>query len=381
MTGTTPSKGDVSNYGNEIPFYKPTDLDNGINTAIAGDNLSADGYEKARKIPINSVLVTCIGATIGKTGLIRRAGSCNQQINAIIPQPFVESEYLFYCCVSGYGQDAIISNASATTLPILNKSKFSELLFPLPPIAEQQRILKAIRHYLEIIEGMADKGVELLKLVDASKSKILDLAMHGKLVPQEATDEPAIELLTRINPAFKPSHNLHYEGDLPNGWCLTQLKDVAVYGDTSNIDVSSINSDRWILELEDIEKDTARIIDIKTKADREVSGVRHSFKKGQILYSKLRTYLNKVLIAPDDGFCTTEIVPVTACRAILPDYLLMVMRSPYFLEYSASCGHGVKMPRLGTVDAQKAVVPLPPLAEQARIVEKISELMTVLSSL
>lgn len=381
MTGTTPSKGDVSNYGNEIPFYKPTDLDNGINTAIAGDNLSADGYEKARKIPINSVLVTCIGATIGKTGLIRRAGSCNQQINAIIPQPFVESEYLFYCCVSGYGQDAIISNASATTLPILNKSKFSELLFPLPPIAEQQRILKAIRHYLEIIEGMADKGVELLKLVDASKSKILDLAMHGKLVPQEATDEPAIELLTRINPAFKPSHNLHYEGDLPNGWCLTQLKDVAVYGDTSNIDVSSINSDRWILELEDIEKDTARIIDIKTKADREVSGVRHSFKKGQILYSKLRTYLNKVLIAPDDGFCTTEIVPVTACRAILPDYLLMVMRSPYFLEYSASCGHGVKMPRLGTIDAQKAVVPLPPLAEQARIVEKISELMTVLSSL
>ena len=381
VTGTTPSKGDASNYGNDFPFYKPTDLDSGINTSVASDNLSADGYEKARKLPINSVLVTCIGATIGKTGLIRRSGSCNQQINAIIPQPYVKPEYLYYCCVSEYGQDAIISNASATTLPILNKSKFSEICFPLPPIAEQQRILKAIHHYLEIIEGIDDKGIELLKLVQSSKSKTLDLAIHGKLVSQDPSDEPAVELLKRINPAFKPSHNLHYEGDLPNGWCLTQLKDVAVYGDTSNIDVSTINPDRWILELEDIEKDTARIIDIKTKADREVSGVRHSFKKGQILYSKLRTYLNKVLIAPDDGFCTTEIVPVTACRAILPDYLLMVMRSPYFLEYSASCGHGVKMPRLGTIDAQKAVVPLPPLAEQARIVEKISVLMTALSSL
>ena len=232
--------------------------------------------------------------------------------------------------------------------------------------------------HLEIID-IQKTGVE--RSVDSVKEKVLDLAIHGKLVPQDPSEEPALDLLQRINPAFTPSHNLHYEGDLPNGWCLTQLKDVAVYGDTSNIDVSSINSDRWILELEDIEKDTARIINIKTKADREVSGVRHSFKKGQILYSKLRTYLNKVLIAPDDGICTTEIVPVTACRAILPDYLLMVMRSSYFLEYSASCCHGVKMPRLGTIDAQKAVVPLPPIAEQARIVEKISELMTVLSSL
>ena len=181
--------------------------------------------------------------------------------------------------------------------------------------------------------------------------------------------------------SFYDSHNLHYEGDLPNGWCLTHLNDVAVYGDTSHIDVSTINSGSWILELEDLEKDTARILAMKTKADREVSGVRHSFRKGQILYSKLRTYLNKVLIAPDDGFCTTEIVPITARKAILPDYLLMVMRSPFFLEYTASCGYGVKMPRLGTSDAKKAIIPLPPVAEQARIVEKISELMTVISSL
>lgn len=168
---------------------------------------------------------------------------------------------------------------------------------------------------------------------------------------------------------------------MPEGWCFTLLNDVAWYGNTSTVDVTSIGSDSWILELEDIEKDTARIINMRTKAAREVNGVRHSFKKGQILYSKLRTYLNKVLIAPSDGFCTTEIVPVTASNAILPDFLLMVMRSPYFLEYTATCGYGVKMPRLGTNDAKKAIIPLPPLAEQKRIVVAIKELFRVINGI
>ena len=168
---------------------------------------------------------------------------------------------------------------------------------------------------------------------------------------------------------------------LPDGWCLAHLEEVAEYGDTSNVDVASIATYNWALELEDIEKDTAFILEKKNKADREISGVRHSFRKGQVLYSKLRTYLNKVLIAPEDGFCTTEIVPITASEALLSDYLLIVLRSPYFLKYTASCVYGVKMPRLGTNDAKKAIIPIPPFAEQVRIVKKVSDLMKVISSL
>lgn len=176
-------------------------------------------------------------------------------------------------------------------------------------------------------------------------------------------------------------HISHYENLLPDGWCLAHLGDVAEYGDTANVDVASISPDSWILELEDIERDSAKILYMKTKSERDVNGVRHSFKAGQILYSKLRTYLNKVLIAPKDGFCTTEIVPITAGAAITPDYLLAVLRSPYFLDYTESCGYGVKMPRLGTSDAKKAFIPIPPLPEQHRIAKAISDLQVTLNYL
>ncbi|MDL2326984.1 restriction endonuclease subunit S, partial [Bacteroidales bacterium OttesenSCG-928-A14] len=85
ITGSTPSKENKEFYGLDFPFYKPADLEQGISVYKAIDNLSLLGYEASRKIPANSILVTCIGATIGKTGLIKQEGTCNQQINAIIP--------------------------------------------------------------------------------------------------------------------------------------------------------------------------------------------------------------------------------------------------------------------------------------------------------
>ena len=270
--------------------------------------------------------------------------------------------------------------ATATAQPGLSVATIKEVKFCLPPLKEQSRIVSELNKWLSAIKTLDSDTVSLAKTIFKTKSKILSLSISGKLVPQDPADEPAINLLKRINPDFVPCDNSHYENDIPEGWCLAHLGDVAEYGDTRNVDVSSISQDDWVLELEDIEKDTATIVCRKAKVEREINGVRHSFKKGQILYSKLRTYLNKVLIAPEDGFCTTEIVPITAGKAVVPEYLLIVLRSPYFLEYTASCGYGVKMPRLGTTDAKKAVIPVPPLAEQKRIVQKVSELMEVITS-
>jgi len=230
------------------------------------------------------------------------------------------------------------------------------------------------------------------------RQKILDLAIHGKLVPQDPNDEPASVLLERIRKekerlikegkikAPKKSKSAgdtsHYpkEGpwDLPKGWEWSMLGDISDYGKCVTVPVSAIKDDAWVLELEDIEKETGRVLKHVTKSVRSINGSRHSFSKKQILFSKLRTYLNKVLIAPDKGFCTTEIIPITPQEGIMPEYLSLVLRSPYFLDYTAQCGYGVKMPRLGTSDAVKAFIPIPPFKEQQRITEVVDRYIDIL---
>ena len=159
VTGSTPTKDISEYYGGIIPFYKPADLENGICVKDASDHLSILGYEQARKIPAYSILVTCIGATIGKTGLIIAEGSCNQQINAIIPNETTYAKFLYYTCISDYMQKEIKLNASATTLPILNKGNFAKLLFPLPPLTEQHRIVAKIEDLFSSL-GNIQKSLE-----------------------------------------------------------------------------------------------------------------------------------------------------------------------------------------------------------------------------
>ena len=180
VTGNTPPKKDMSLYGNDYPFYKPTDLNAGINTIHAEDNVSVKGFNASRKLPKGSVLVTCIGATIGKTGLIHREGICNQQINAILPNDNFIPKCLYYIVISDSFQRQIKSNASATTLPILNKSKFSDLEFRLPPLPEQQRIVKEIETRLSQAEAAEARIAEALQKTEALRQSILKKAFSGE---------------------------------------------------------------------------------------------------------------------------------------------------------------------------------------------------------
>ena len=220
------------------------------------------------------------------------------------------------------------------------------------------------------------------------KQKILDLAIRGKLVPQDPNDEPASVLLERIRKEkeqliasgklkkskSKTTDTPHYENvpfEIPDSWEWVRLGDISNYGQTNHTDVDSISCADWVLELEDIEKDTAHILQVLQRKDRQISGVRNYFKKGQILYSKLRTYLNKVLVAPQNGFCTTEIIPFSCYGTIEHRFIANVLRSQYFVDYTTLCCYGCKMPRFSTEDAQKGLIPLPPLQEQKRIADSI----------
>ena len=158
----------------------------------------------------------------------------------------------------------------------------------------------------------------------------------------------------------------------------TTVGEITNYGDSVNVQVEDIDNSDWVLELEDIEKDTAKIIQHLNKNERKINGTRHKFQKGQILYSKLRTYLNKVLVAPNDGFCTTEIMAFGSYGILSNNYICYVLRSLYFLDYTLQCGYGVKMPRLSTTDACNGLIPLPPPAEQERIVIEIQRLFSII---
>lgn len=414
VTGSTPSTKNNALYGNDYPFYKPTDLDAGFEVYNSEDSVSKKGYLSGRSLPDKSVLVTCIGATIGKTGYIRNTGICNQQINAILPIEDVSSEYTYFCMCSEFEQQQIWENSSATTLPILNKSKFDNLLFTVPPKEQQQLIVSRIKELLCFVEMIQKEKATLQEIIKKTKSKILDLAIRGQLVPQDPNDEPASVLLDRIcaekeehikqgkikrdkkeSVIFKGEDNSYYlkSGDLveslgewvfetlPDSWSVCCLGELCDYGNCINVDTANIDDSAWMLDLEDIEKDTGIVLQKIRKAERNAASTKHLFHKGQVLYSKLRPYLNKVVLADEDGYCTSEILPLEFERNILPQYARYYLMSPAFLGYANKCSYGVKMPRLGTADGKKAIISVPPLNEQKRIVAAIEQVLAQLDSI
>lgn len=148
VTGNTPPKADQSLYGFDYPFYKPSDLDAGFNVYKSEDSVSEKGFILSRKLPINSILITCI-ASIGKVGIIRKAGICNQQINAIIPNESNNPDFIYYVCISEVFQNKLKGMAGMTAVPIISKKEFSEIVVLVPSLSEQ----RAIAHVLSSMDA------------------------------------------------------------------------------------------------------------------------------------------------------------------------------------------------------------------------------------
>lgn len=149
------------------------------------------------------------------------------------------------------------------------------------------------------------------------------------------------------------------------------------FSSNSSTKSENIHQDAWILDLEDIEKDSGILLRRKKMSESNAKSDKHRFYVGNILYSKLRPYLNKVLIADMDGYCTSEILAFDFGK-INAEYALAYLRSPFFVEYAMSDAYGVKMPRLGSKQGNNALMPIPPLDEQHRIVYQIKLLKSQL---
>ena len=139
--------------------------------------------------------------------------------NCLLPK------FCYYQMLSNYVVDGLNNFIKGDNSPSITKGQIETFLFPIPPREEQKRIVSVIEQWFTLINILEDAKGDLQNLISQAKSKILDLAIHGKLVPQDPTDEPAIELLKRINPKFTPCDNEHY-GNLPNGWCICRIRDL-----------------------------------------------------------------------------------------------------------------------------------------------------------
>ena len=368
ITGNTPSKDIKEYYSGNIPFFKPTDLEQGIHTKYSKDRLTPLGFEQSRKLPANSVLVTCIGATIGKTGLTTVEGTCNQQINAIIPTSAILAKFLFYICISDYMQHEIKANASATTLPILNKGNFSKIAITIPPLQEQSRIVKSIEHWLSLVDCIEKNKDNLQRTIKEAKSKILTLAIHGKLVPQDPTDEPASELLKRINPKAEiTSDNGHYQ-KLPKGWCLCLLNDVLkeVFAGGDKPLIFSKN------------KSEENYIPIYANGT-ENKGLFGFTNKAQV-YERCLTISARGTI----GFtCIREVpfVPIVRLITAIPLPVINLLFLKHQIDTMLSYTEGSSIPQLTIPTIKRMLIILPPLKEQLRIVAKIEELFALLDTI
>ena len=233
------------------------------------------------------------------------------------------------------------------------------------------------------------------------------MAVQGKLVPQDPNDEPAHILLERIraekerlikekkikkekNPStiYRGTDNLHYEKfadgtvrcikdeipfEIPKSWAWTRLGMVSTYADfKKKIKPEDIDSNTWVLDLEDIEKG-GELRERKVAKEKTIKGDRTSFEEGNILYSKLRPYLLKILVAPSDGLCSSEIVPFSLYDRIIPEYMVAVLKCPYADAIINSVTYGVKMPRVSTETMTSLLVPIPPINEQRKIVHSLNE--------
>lgn len=168
---------------------------------------------------------------------------------------------------------------------------------------------------------------------------------------------------------------------LPDGWVWTRLGYVTNYGDAPKVEFDDVGEDTWVLELEDIERSTSRLLARVLARDRRFKSTKNGFPAGAVLYGKLRPYLDKVLIADSPGVCTTEISPISFFEHIEAGYLRWYLKSPYFISFADGSTYGMNLPRLATDDAREALFPFPPKQEQSRIVAKIDELMALCDQL
>ena len=271
--------------------------------------------------------------------------------------------------------------ATSTAQPGLSVSTINDVMIPVPPLEEQQRISQSIKKWYSLIDQIEQDKSDLQTVIKQTKSKILNLAIHGKLVPQDPNDEPAVELLKRINPNFTPCDKGHSR-KLPKGWIWTILGSVGIWqagGTPSRSNKSYFGGNIPWLKTGDLN-------------DGYISEIPESITEKAVANSSAKINpIGSVLIAMYGatigklGILTFPASTNQACCACIKYFAITQSYLFYFLLSHRAAfiakGGGGAQPNISKEIIVNTVIPLPPLAEQQRIVAKIEELFSVLDNI
>ena len=307
----------------------------------------------------NDILFARTGATVGKSYLVQNISVSSIYASYLIRVQMskeVLPQYIKYYFESGYYWEQISNSSLGIGQPNVNGTLLGKLNLPLPPLAEQQRIVAEVEKWFALIDELEANKEDLKDYIKQVKSKVLELAIHGKLVPQDPNDEPAIELLKRINPNFKPCDTSHYE-NLPDGWAICQLEDIVNYEQPT----------QYIVESTDY--------DDEYKTPVLTAG--KSFILGYTNESK-GIYNNLPTIIFDDFTTDSRLVDFpfkvksSAMKILQVNKEINIQYVAYFMSITRLVGNTHK--RYWISEYSKIQIPIPPKEEQNHIVQVIAEI-------
>ena len=343
VTGSTPPKANSRYYGGSIAWIKPDALDKKMYVDSSSESLSDEGAKIARILPAGSVLVSCIG-NIGKTAIAAEPLATNQQINSLIPSKTVDSEYLFFACK--FIGPMMRAAASVSLVPILNKSSFSALRIPLPPLTEQKHIAAILKERMAAVRRARAAAETQLESIKTLPTAYLRAVFNGtKVIRGQRRRLGEILLLRKevIHPRDNPKGSAVFVG------------------------------------LEHIESITGRRLDSVNLELSELTGRKPQFYKGDIVYGYLRPYLNKVWVADFDGLCSVDqyVYSVNNDKADT-NFVAWFMRSPIYFERAPIDTTPGQLPRIRTEEVATVEIELPSVDEQRQITAEITERMSAI---
>ena len=374
------------------PQYNP----NGAYYFVNGNNLSnrqiiiknntkrvsEEEYIKYKK-PLNEhTILVSINGTIGNIGtysneqIILGKSACYFNIT-----PFLVKEYMCYVIESNYFQKYALLSATGSTIKNVPLKAINEFYVPIPPVSEQKRIVSEIDYLLAFINKVEEGRENLQNIVQSAKSKILDLAIHGKLVPQDPNEEPASELLKRINPKAEITCDTPQYGKLPKGWCSCTLRNVCSF--TNGFAFSSDaykNNGIPLVRISNITNegkiDLNSCVYIQDEIDEQ-----YIIEKGDFLVAMSGATTGKmgVYTYGEISYLNQRVGKIKASKALYTPYMHYLMYSQ--VDNILKMAYGGAQPNISAKAILAIRILLPPLAEQQRIVAKIEDLFTQLDKI